>query len=263
MAKKKTSPKVLANLAKGRAKLKALRKAGRKIAKTIKGKKPFYFSGKKHKRKKSIARKVPKAIESIIITKGENTMARKRKTTKRRAKSHLRGEFGLAGKRRKRRKSRLHGEFMGRRKHRARRLHGAGGAVKGIGSQVMQGVGIGAGAIGGSLVAGLVPIANPKIKSMIPIALGIALGTLKFTKKHAILRSAGAGAIAIGIVSLARQFMPTLPLLAGDEMLGENMLGYGAEIPQLEGTDEFQGMGIDEMTGEELMGVGHLTPADM
>jgi hypothetical protein len=124
-----------------------------------------------------------------------------------------------------------------------------GGAGKGIMALLMNGLAAGAGAIGGAFAAGKLPIANPKLKALVPIALGIGLGMTKFGRKP-IMQSVSLGLVAGGTLALVRQFAPQLPMLAGDD---EYMLG----VPEQIGSDSM--LGIPEAIGEE----GVLSPADI
>lgn len=190
MAKKKRrslSPAQKAALAKGRAKL--------------------HGKGKRtSKRKKVIRSAVPERLEPIII-KGEKTSMAKRKSRK--AKRY----HGFEGKARRTRKaSRYHGLAGGKKSRRARRYHGAPKAdILGFATDIIS---VGAGAVGASFVAQKIPVANAKIKALIPIALGLGIGLTKFGRNR-MAKSAAGGMIAVGTLSLVKQFFPTVPLLSG------------------------------------------------
>lgn len=188
--KKRTlSPAQRAALARGRASLRARRGGKRKVSRS---------------RKTKIRSFVPEKLEPIII-KGGSIMAKRRKSRKAR-KYH---GIPVAGKRRSRKSRRYHG-FEGRRK--ARRYHG--GARLNIIGLATDIVGLGVGAVGGSFIAQKVPVPNAKIKALIPIALGLGLGMTKFGRSS-IAKAAAGGMIAVGTLSLVKQFFPTVPLLTG------------------------------------------------
>lgn len=179
-----------AALAKGRAALRARRGGRRKVS----------------KRRKTVRAVVPEKLEPIII-KGGSIMAKRRKSRKARKYHGL----PVAGRRTRKKARRYHG-IEGRRRSRARRYHGAGKLnIVGLATEI---VGLGAGAVGGSFVAQKLPIANAKIKALIPIALGLGLGMTKFGRSN-IAKAAAGGMIAVGTLSLVKQFFPTVPLLTG------------------------------------------------
>jgi len=192
-----------------------------------------YRAGKKTKTRRTKRRKVRSVVlpksESLLITKGEimGTRRRKRKHT-----SH---------KRRKRIYSGL--PVMGRRHrvHHRRKRHYLGGKNE-IVHTLMEGAGVVGGAVGASMLAKLIPVSNAKIKAAIPIALGLGIGFTKFGRKG-IVKDAALGSITIGMISLLKSFVPTLPLLSGDvELMGylptgeqQAMLGQRLEGEVLEG----------------------------
>lgn len=125
---------------------------------------------------------------------------RSRKASVRRSRRH----YGFEGKARRTRRSRRS----------VRRFSGAriGGVnVMGIGTDV---VGMAGGAVAGSAVAKFVPIADPRIKALIPLLLGIVLSSMKFAKSR-IMQAVATGSTAVGVISLVRQFLPNVPMLAG------------------------------------------------
>jgi len=72
------------------------------------------------------------------------------------------------------------------------------------------------GAVGISVLANKVPIQNAKVKAAIPLAAGIALSSTKFGRDK-IGAKVATVAMAVGALSLLRQFVPTIPMLAGEE----------------------------------------------
>lgn len=246
--KRKATAKQKAALAKGRAKLASAwkRKTVRKKAFT-----KITLSGAKKRRStktKRTRRAHSPAIsggETLIFTEGGRGMAkrrsRKRRTTRKASRRRYMG-VDIAGGRKRVRRSRRRVRYMG----------GFGGKSKGIMALVMNGVAAGAGAIGGAFAAGKLPIANPKLKALVPIALGIGLGMTKFGKKP-VMQSVSLGLIAGGTLALVRQFAPNLPMLAGDD--DYTTMGITEQL----GSDSMVGMGIPEAIGEE----GVLSPADM
>jgi len=166
-------------------------------------------------------------------------------------KRRSRKASGVAGG--KRRSRRSYG-FEGRKRSRkARRYHGAGGTrlnVVGIGSDV---VGIGAGAVGGSMVAKFVPIADPRIKALIPLILGIVLSTMKFARSR-IMQAVATGSMAVGTISLVKQFLPNVPMLAGAAS-AEDIIASVNQLPAEEkamlGFDG--GALVETPSGEEVL----------
>lgn len=250
--RKKVSGKVLAALARGRAKLKKLR--GSKTVKRIK------------KAVRKIRRKVSATMEPIIIQTGESKMAKRRKHTRKKS------SIGIAGKRKhtRRKSARLHGEFGGKRVHRRRRMSGdfMGADTKGMTSALKDGLGVTVGAVGGSMVTKYVPVPQ-QFKAIVPIALGVLLGTLKATRKLPMMKSISLGMIAAGGIGLTRQFAPQL--LAGDEeLLGAPMLSADEAAAMLGESAEFGADDLDNLGGESAVFADDLemqgefkTPASM
>jgi len=196
---------------------------------------------KKPVRKKRVKKKTDK---TIIFMKGA-TMPRKRKYKKRRK----------APRRvyRKRRVAR-------------RRYYGAARKpATNIMSILMQGVGITGGAVGGSMVARMIPIKDLRIKSLIPVLLGVGIMSTKQGKKG-LVKDAALGSTAIGFISLLKTLAPQVPLLAADEtelallgyaddMLDEEenaMLGLPiGEDDDLDDLDDLDGEEFDDLDGEE------------
>lgn len=238
--------------------LNSLHRAGRKAVKRSGIKeKPFYFSGKKKRRKskrrKSVSHKrITTAQEPIIFTKGK-TMARKRRTHKRKVSRKAHRKAVTYGRRVRR---------VSRKKTYRRRYHGGMGKLRPV-AIMTEVAGLAGGAIAGSYLAKIVPIANTKIKALIPILAGVVLGQMKFGRSG-IGKDAAQGMIAIGSLSLARQFVPQIPVFAGVESAQElltSIQGLSAEEQALLGYD-----GASEL-GEELLVGGmesaELSPANM
>ena len=184
-----------AALAKGRAALARLRKV------KIHGRK------KKSTASRKIRFHAPEQLEPIIIKGG--SMARRR-THKRRKTHAVAG--ALAGRRRSHKK--YSGALAGtrRRRHSARRYSGISKFdVVGIATDM---VGVGVGAVGGSFITSKLPITNAKLKALVPIVIGIGIGMTKLGRNR-FVKSALAGSIAVGTLSLVKQFFPSVPLLTG------------------------------------------------
>lgn len=108
------------------------------------------------------------------------------------------------------------------------------------------------GAVVGSFVVNKLPI-PAKFKAVIPVGLGIFLQT-KLAKNNKLLHHLGTGLLVVGGLSLIRQFVPQVPLLAGEDDLA--MLGYPqGELGYPQGElgyvdEEMYGDYVDEMQGE-------------
>lgn len=215
-----------AALARGRAALRARRGGRRKVSKS---------------RKTNVRKFVPEKLEPIII-KGES-MAKRKKSRKTRKYHGL----PVAGRKTRRKARRYHGAARTRR---ARRYHGAGKFnVVALATDI---IGVGVGAVGASFIAQKIPVSNAKIKALIPIVLGLGLGMTKFGQSS-IAKAAAGGMIAVGTLSLVKQFFPTVPMLTGaddaetiagaidalpDEekaLLGMVVSGEGEEYPEVSG----------------------------
>lgn len=178
---------------------------------------------------------------------------------KRKRRSAKRVRHVVYGRKTKRRSRRYHGgELLGRKHRRSRRYHGRAGlnpmAI------VTEVAGIGAGAIAGSFVANMaakIPfLANPKIKAVVPLLLGIVVSQLKIGQKK-LIRDIATGSIAVGTISLIRNMLPSLPLLAGEsaESIVNSLKQLSAEEQALLGLD-------GASTGEVLTGDENEIPAE-
>lgn len=135
---------------------------------------------------------------------------------------------GFEGK--ARRSRRYHGLAGGKKHRRARRYHGAPKMdIMGFATDIIS---VGAGAVGASFIAQKVPVANAKIKALIPIALGLGIGLTKFGRNR-MAKSAAGGMIAVGTLSLVKQFFPTVPLLSGADD-AETVAGAIDALPEEE-----------------------------
>jgi hypothetical protein len=138
---------------------------------------------------------------------------------------------GIAGGKRRTHKRRYHGIAGTKHRSRVRRYHGGIGKfdVVGLATDI---VGVGVGAVGGSFIASKLPIKNAKLKALIPIVLGLGLGMTKFGRGR-VAKSAAGGMIAVGTLSLVKQFFPTLPMLTGADD-AESVAGAIAALPSEE-----------------------------
>lgn len=254
--KRKISKKVLAALAKGRKKLTEKRR-GKKVS--------------RRKKSRSLKHKAS-PINPIIVTEVSGMKVRKRRVkTKRRKRSralHGAGSFFPKKRRSKRRVSR----------RRVRRLYGDSVKKPSMMNTLKDGAGVVGGVIGASAIAKMFPIANPKIKAIVPIGLGIILSMTKFGRKG-VMKNVALGSVAIGALSLVKQLAPSLPLM-GDEYMGYTpelsaeeraLLGIPYNGEPVDGDmegDELTGdVDGDEYAGESLEGmaeeIGYMTSADM
>jgi hypothetical protein len=192
--KRRCSPKQLAALARGRAKRRS------------------------HKKR----RRVHHSQQSSIM-KGVGMAGRKRR--KRTRRHHSYSGIGMAG-RRHRRHHRYYG-LAGRRRHHRRRYSGgrSGGPVETL-TQTALMVG---GGIVGSMAAKFLPV-PVKIKPFVPLAAGLGLSMLPMARKP-LIKSLALGMAVIGAISAIKTLVPSVPLLTGDEVMGDEMMGY-TEIPQ-------------------------------
>jgi hypothetical protein len=233
-------------------KLRALRKKGKRIAKKAKIK-PFYFSKERTPKRRRSVRRVRENLEPIIIKEGSMGRRKRRKSRK---------VSGVAGRRSRRSRRTYRGEF-GRRR-RSRRYSGG----RGLGGfnpvkTVMEVAGIGAGAVGGSFVAKFVPIADVRIKALVPIALGVLLPMLKFGK-NALMQNVATGSLAVGTIALIKALVPQVPMLAGANS-AEEVIDAIDSLPEeqqalLGVTIETAGQ-EEVLTGQDTQ-VAPLSPAD-
>lgn len=89
--------------------------------------------------------------------------------------------------------------------------------------------GVGVGIAGGSLVANFVPIKDSRIKALVPMIIGLILPMFP----DPFIRHIGHGSLAVGAISLMRQLLPQIPILAGGENLN-TAIGTIRQLPQRE-----------------------------
>lgn len=133
-----------------------------------------------------------------------------------RKKRHHKRLHGLEGRRSMSRRQVI---IMGGRRHRrhSRRglLMGGDGIMQRMGNNALNVAAGVAGGVGGAFVSNLIP-APAKIKALLPVIGGIALASA--TRIPAI-KFAGIGLSIIGGLSLVKQFMPGVPVLAGESVI--------------------------------------------
>lgn len=144
-----------------------------------------------------------------------------------------------------------------------RRSSGGGGKkLKPMDIVMMAGLG-GAGAIAANMIAAKIPGVPPKAKAFLPIAMGGALLMSKFGRKK-MAASLATGMVISGGLAVAKQFLPNVAMLAGEEdmyldyieqpdeegaMLGE----YENAIQLLEEEEDGTMMGASiDLMGESL-----------
>ena len=182
---------------------------------------------KKHlspKQKKSLAkgrkvlsylrtgRTAAEPLEPILIKEGR-FMAAKKKSNKKSSK------YGFEGSHPKKKTVSHHVSHV---------LHGAGNGFDAVGIAVDI-AGLIAGAIGLSFIAGMIPIKNPKLKTMIPLGLGILGLSMPKLASNRFINRAALGGLAIGGYSLTKQLAPGLPLMGATDTAE----GIGYAIQQL------------------------------
>jgi len=86
-----------------------------------------------------------------------------------------------------------------------------------IGAIGLDLAGLLAGAIGLSFVAGLVPIKDAKLKTLVPIGAGILGLSMKKLSANRFINRAALGGLAIGGYSLIKQFVPQIPLMGATD----------------------------------------------
>jgi hypothetical protein len=163
-------------------------------------------------------RAASEALEPILIKEGR-IMAGKKKHHK---KSSSKKTYGFEGTKRHSKKRRVS-------HHVSHVLSGAGRGGFDAGGIAVDLAGLLAGAIGLSFVAGMVPIKNPKMKSLLPIAIGILGLSMPKLAKNRFINRAALGGLAIGGYSLTKQLAPALPLMGATDTAE----GIGYAIQQL------------------------------
>lgn len=103
-----------------------------------------------------------------------------------------------------------------------------------------------AGGIGGSLIAQKVPVKDPRIKAAIPLIAAVGLSMTPLMKQK-MMQPLVIGLATVGTMSLIRQFVPNIPLLAGEDEVylpeyEQDLLGYDEDDLDalIEGEDDLE-----------------------
>lgn len=185
------------------------------------------MAAKKKTTKKKVTKK--KVVRKKVVKKKPTKKTVKRKTTKKvvKRKTTTKRKASTVAKRKKRRKSPA--------KKRTTRRRSSGSTsrkLKPMDIVMMAGLG-GAGAIAANMVAAKIPGVPPKMKAFLPIALGGALLMSKFGRQK-MMASLGTGMVISGGLAVAKQFMPNVAMLAGeDEMYLDYVDGGNEEAAML------------------------------
>jgi len=147
-------------------------------------------------------------LEPILIKEGRFMAAKKKSSRK----------YGFEGTHSRKRKKH----------HASYALHGASSGFDAAGFGIDL-AGLLAGAIGLSFVAGMIPIKNAKLKTLIPLGLGILGLSMPKLAKNRFINRAALGGLAIGGYSLTKQLAPGLPLMGATDTAE----GIGYAIQQL------------------------------
>jgi hypothetical protein len=211
------------------------------------------------KRRSRVIRPVSVKNEPIIIKEGAPMAGRKRK--------HKRHKlFGAARKSHRRKRSRLHGAstvpavagHRRRRHHSRRRFFGGDASPKAKPMQMIIDSGIAAGgAVAGTMLAKMLPLPE-KIRPAVPLAA--AIGIAMFMPKIPFARQITTGLGVVGVYGLLKSFIPTLPMLSGEDVVYLPMRGDDVMGEELSGTVDTFGpsvageyMGADTMGPESIM----------
>lgn len=155
-------------------------------------------------------------------------------------------------------------------KRKARRaVSRARGFLKGAGLQEIvfdAGTAV-AGGVAAGFLANKIPVADPRIKSAMPIVGGIVLAAT-IGKKNKIARGIGTGMVVLGAVSVIKQMAPNVPMLAGETdyyIPDYGQLPYAGEMVDLgedfydDEDDDLGTMGETVDLGEEV----YVSPASL
>jgi hypothetical protein len=115
-------------------------------------------------------------------------------------------------------------------------------------------VGTGA-AVAGTMITAKIPIANPKLKSALPLLMGIGLSFVAGKSKHGdMISQAATGMLIAGGLAMVKQFAPNLSL-AGEDELYQTYLDSNAGQQLLGVNSDLMGVNSDLMgVNSDLMG---------
>ena len=222
--------------------------AGRKLGKCSK---PAISGKTKKSKRKKIARKEFKKMLSQFNKKRKKSHSKKlkgvsvmAKKSGKKAKHH--DQIIIMGKKGKHKRAKRHGKF----------LHGFGNpgfSLKEIGGNTLNVAAGVAGGVGGAYLVNKITGIDAKVKAIIPIVAGVIIASVM---KIPALRFAGVGLGIIGGISLIKNTMPGVQLLAGEQQI---FLPAPSYIPQQAAMNE-----IVDMSGSGDAGdLGYVSQADM
>lgn len=112
------------------------------------------------------------------------------------------------------------------------------------------------GAVAAGFLAANVPIKDPRIKSLLPVAAAVALGATRIGRGK-MMKPVINGLVAASALSMIKQFVPDIPVLAADDDLlyipDEELLGEF--VPELAGEGFVPELGyVEDFSDADLMG---------
>jgi len=144
------------------------------------------------------------AAQLRALAKGRATLARRRRgggSAPRRRRSARRRSYSLSGGTRSRARS------VGR---------GVKRLTRGLMSPLMDALLGSSGAVVAGILANLVPVTDKRVKALIPLGAGVLVASMIPDKR---VKMVGVGMAIAGTISTIKQWVPGVPILAGDDVL--------------------------------------------
>ncbi len=113
------------------------------------------------------------------------------------------------------------------------------------------------GAVAAGAIANKLPLTNAKLKAATPLLAGIVLAGL-LGKRNTMIKEIGTGMAVVGAMSLLKQYMPNVPVLAGEDTIVYIPEGY---VPPMNG--EYTRLGYSGETVNFGAEEEYLSPASM
>lgn len=189
-------------------------------------------------------RKVAEDKEPLIIKEGSLMAGKKKGRKGKRVKHVVYGFEGTEGtKKRGRGKKRGHGSYM----------HGAGKGFDALGL-LTDLTGLLSGAIVGAFAGKIIPIQKLWVKSLGPVALGVAGVSIPQVSRIRFVNRMALGSLLVGGGGIIKNFWPAMPMLSGEtaETVAAAIDGLGEEerailgllpAPETAGEEDEDGMG--------------------
>lgn len=202
--------------------------------------------------KRKVKKAAKKSVKKPAIKKSAPKKKRKKKTnpvnTGNRSLVIIKDNPGNQKPKKRKKK----GKAMAQKKNKSSGNPGNPGRKAGMMKTVQEAAGVVGGAVGAGVLANMVPLPDPRMKAIIPLAAGILLATTKMGRT-VLVKNMALGMMAAGGLAVVRQFMPNVPLLAGEDDMYLDYVPDDQERRAMLGQEDDLLLGQDEQDIDEAL----------